>query len=299
MRNRRAFVPRLRVRNSARISARNSGRSRSVKVLISLLLIAPLLIPVNFVFINPGEGTPLFPKMLKLSSSQPVSGQSVSGKAVSGVKTYPVDGQMFLLSIYVTNPETVILGYQVLQCWAKATCVVTPRSVIYPKQTDDDNELAIGKKEMKKSQSSALVATKKLLAKRNPDINLSKLTDNSLNVDLKDTGGPSGGLIFALGLTELLSPENLLQGRKIAATGTISTSGAVGSIGGVQEKIVAAREVGVEMLFISRENCDDLPDVVEGVRVIAVSTLEEAITALKKSKNSNFRGVQGCTNLTA
>jgi PDZ domain-containing protein len=282
------------VKNSARISARNSARPRSVKVLISLLLIAPLLIPVNFVFINPGEGTPLFPKMLKLSSSQPVSGQ-----AISGVKTYPVDGQMFLLSIYVTNPETVILGYQVLQCWAKATCVVTPRSVVYPKQTDDDNELAIGKKEMQKSQSSALVATKKLLAKRNPDINLSKLTDNSLNVDLKDTGGPSGGLIFALGLTELLSPENLLQGRKIAATGTISTAGAVGSIGGVQEKIVAAREAGVELLFISRENCDDLPDVVKGVRVIAVSTLEEAITALKSRKNSNFRGVQGCTNLTA
>jgi len=285
MRNRRALVPRLRVRNSARKSARPGP----AKVLIPLLLIAPLLLPVNFVFVNPGEGTPLFPKMLKLSSSQ----------SVSGVKTYPVDGQMFLLSIYVTNPETVILGYQVLQCWAKATCVVTPRSVVYPKQTDDDNELAIGKKEMKKSQSSALVATKKLLAKEYPDINLSKLTDNSLNVDLKDTGGPSGGLIFALGLTELLSPENLLQGRKIAATGTISTSGAVGSIGGVQEKIVAAREAGVELLFISRENCDDLPDVVKGVRVIAVSTLEEAITALKKSKNSNFRGVQGCTNLTA
>jgi PDZ domain-containing protein len=290
MRNRRALVPRLRVRNSARKSARPGP----AKVLISLLLIAPLLLPVNFVFVNPGEGTPLFPKMLKLSSSQPVS-----GKAVSDVKTYPVDGQMFLLSIYVTNPETVILGYQVLQCWAKATCVVTPRSVIYPKQTDDDNELAIGKKEMKKSQNSALVATKKLLAKEYPDLNFSKLTDNSLNVDLKDTGGPSGGLIFALGLTELLSPENLLQGRKIAATGTISTAGAVGSIGGVQEKIVAAREAGVELLFISRENCDDLPDVVKGVRVIAVSTLEEAITALKNSKNSNFRGVQGCTNLTA
>lgn len=295
MRNRRPLVPRLRVRNPAR----NSAKPRFIKLLISLLLIAPLLLPVNFVFINPGEGTPLFPRMLKLSPAQADASQADSSQANLGVKSYPVDGQMFLLSIWVTNPQTVILGYQVLQCWAKATCVVTPRSVVYPKQTDDDTELAIGAKEMKKSQSSALVATKKLLAKRYPDINLSKLTDDSLKVDLKDTGGPSGGLIFALGLTELLSPENLLQGRKIAATGTISTSGAVGSIGGVQEKIVAAREAGVELLFISRENCEDLPDVVTGIRVIAVSTLEEAITALKNSKNSNFRGVQGCTNLMA
>jgi PDZ domain-containing protein len=96
------------------------------------------------VLINPGEGNPLFPKMLKVNS----------------VKTYPVDGQMFLLSIWVTNPQSIILGFEVLTCWAKPTCVVTPRSVIYPKATDDVVESAKGAKEMKQSQSSAIVATK-------------------------------------------------------------------------------------------------------------------------------------------
>jgi len=277
--------PRIPLLRAPRALARAGYRrtSRVTRILISLFLIAPLVLPVNFVLINPGEGNPLFPKMLKVSSP----------------KTYPVDGQMFLLSIWVTNPDTLVLGSQVLHCWAKQTCVVTPRSIIYPKATDDKVELAEGAKEMKQSQSSAIVATKKLFAKQYPEINLAGLTDASLKVSLKNTGGPSGGLIFALGLVELLSPDDLLNGRKIAATGTISAAGRVGAIGGVQEKIVAARAAGVELLFISRQNCDEISGEVDGLKVIAVSTLEEAYLALKDGGNSDFRGVQGCTNLAA
>lgn len=277
--------PRIPLLRAPRALARAGYRrtSRVTRILISLFLIAPLVLPVNFVLINPGEGNPLFPKMLKVSSP----------------KTYPVDGQMFLLSIWVTNPDTLVLGSQVLHCWAKQTCVVTPRSIIYPKATDDKVELAEGAKEMKQSQSSAIVATKKLFAKQYPEINLAGLTDASLKVSLKNTGGPSGGLIFALGLVELLSPDDLLIGRKIAATGTISAAGRVGAIGGVQEKIVAARAAGVELLFISRQNCDEISGEVDGLKVIAVSTLEEAYLALKDGGNSDFRGVQGCTNLAA
>jgi len=277
--------PRIPLLRAPRALARAGYRrtSRVTRILISLFLIAPLVLPVNFVLINPGEGNPLFPKMLKVSSP----------------KTYPVDGQMFLLSIWVTNPETLVLGFEVLRCWAKPTCVVTPRSIIYPKATDDKVELAEGAKEMKQSQSSAIVATKKLFAKKYPKINLAGLTDASLKVSLKNTGGPSGGLIFALGLVELLSPDDLLNGRKIAATGTISAAGRVGAIGGVQEKIVAARAAGVELLFISRQNCDEISGEVDGLKVIAVSTLEEAYLALKDGGNSDFRGVQGCTNLAA
>ena len=277
--------PRIPLLRAPRALARTGYRrtSRVTRILISLFLIAPLVLPVNFVLINPGEGNPLFPKMLKVSSP----------------KTYPVDGQMFLLSIWVTNPDTLVLGSQVLHCLAKPTCVVTPRSIIYPKATDDKVELAEGAKEMKQSQSSAIVATKKLFAKKYPEINLAGLTDASLKVSLKNTGGPSGGLIFALGLVELLSPDDLLNGRKIAATGTISAAGRVGAIGGVQEKIVAARAAGVELLFISRQNCDEISGEVDGLKVIAISTLEEAYLALKDGGNSDFRGVQGCTNLAA
>ena len=161
---------------------------------------------MNFVLISPGEGTPLFPKMLTIGSS------------TDSFKTYPARGQMYLLSIWVTNPEASIFGYQVLSCWAQNDCVVVPRSVVYEKNTDDKAEFASGKKQMKKSQSSALTATKALFKKYYPTIDVRELKDSDLKVSLKNTGGPSGGLIFSLGISELLSPDDLLQGRKIAAT---------------------------------------------------------------------------------
>jgi len=247
--------------------------------------VIPLVIPVNFVLITPGEGTPLFPKMLNIDSSD------------NSFKIYPAAGQMYLLSIWVTNPESKIFGYEVLTCWAKKDCVVVPRSVVYKENTDNQAEIAVGKKEMKRSQSTALTATKALFKKYYPTINLTEFDDSTLKVSLRNTGGPSGGLIFALGMSELLSPDNLLQGRKIAASGTVSARGAVGAIGGVEEKIVAARKVKAEVIFISRENCSEIPKSVSGIKVIAVSTLEQAFKALLKPANSNFRGVQGCTNL--
>lgn len=265
---------------------RFSHTPRLVKLLLTFVLTLPLVLPVNFVLINPGQGSPLFPKLLNIETT-----------AAAPVTTYPADGQMYLLSIWVTNPETEILGYQVLRCWGQKDCVVVPRSVVYQRETNDKAEIAMGKKEMAKSQSTALLATKRLFAKYHSDIDLSQMTDTSIKISLKNTGGPSGGLIFALGLTELLTPENILQGRKIAATGTISANGKVGPIGGVEEKITAARKTGTQLIFISRENCDEVPQKVAGVGVIAVSTLEEAYKSLINSQNSNFQGVKGCTNL--
>jgi PDZ domain-containing protein len=271
------------------MSLRFSQTPRIVKLLLAVTLVVPLVIPVNFVLINPGEGTPLFPKMLTIAS--PTSESSKSWKS------YPANGQMYLLSIWVTNPESKIFGHQVLTCWAQRDCVVIPRSVVYEKNTDDKAEQAVGKKEMKQSQSAALTATKGLFKKYYPNIDLTDLKDSHLKISLRNTGGPSGGLIFSLGISELLSPDDLLQGRKIAATGTISAKGKVGAIGGVEEKIVAARKAKAEIIFISKENCSEIPDSVSGLRVIAVSTLDQAYKALREPKISNFQGVQGCTNL--
>jgi PDZ domain-containing protein len=267
------------------MSLRFSQTPRFVKLLLSFILVIPLIIPVNFVLITPGEATKLFPKMLNISPSK------------NSFKTYPVNGQMYLLSIWVTNPEAEIFGYEVLACWAEKDCVVVPRSAVYEKNTDDKSETAVAKKEMKSSQSSALTATKSLFKKYYPTIDLSSLNDSNLKVSLRNTGGPSGGLIFSLGMSELLAPDDLLQGRKIAATGTVSATGAVGAIGGVEEKIVAARKVKATVIFISKENCSELPKSVTGIKVIAVSTLEQAFKALREPGKLNFRGVQGCTNL--
>jgi len=120
-----------------------------------------------------------------------------------------------------------------------------------------------------------------------------------VKVTLPDTGGPSGGLIFSLGLVELLTPDDLLQGRKIAGSGTISADGTVGAIGGIAEKIIAAKKTGATILFASKSNCDEIPKTVSGITIIAITNLNQAVSYLQQHKTSDSAGVYGCTNLGA
>jgi PDZ domain-containing protein len=267
------------------MALRFSKTPRLLTLFFVLLFTVPLFTPVNYVIIQPGEGTPLFPKVLQVKKSDAI--------------TYKANGQVYLLSIWVSTPDAKILGAEAVGCWARADCVLFPRSVMYQRNTTSKVEDKKSLHEMKVSQSDAMTATKKILAKEFPGIDISKLSDKSLKVSLPNTGGPSGGLIFSLGLIELLTPEDILQGRKVAGTGTISADGKVGPIGGISEKIIAAKKAGATVLFASRDNCNEIAKDVTGISVVAISTLDEALSYLRNTPNSNFRGVTGCTNLGA
>lgn len=106
-----------------------------------------------------------------------------------------------------------------------------------------------------------------------------------VSIDTQRIGGPSGGLVFALALVELLDDEDLTRGRTIAVTGTISLQdgvGVVGPIGGVQEKIRGALEVGAEILLVPLENEQAaLEAAPPELKVIGVGTLQDAIEALR------------------
>lgn len=261
--------------------------------LVAATVIA-LVAPMNFVLINPGPASPLFPKVIALK------GSTESSTTGNSVKSYPVNGNLYLLTIYVTNPETYVSGGMVLGCWVMGECAALPRSVMYEKETTNKEEIAESKKEMNASQSVAVTAAKRYLSKNYPQINLADFSDSSLKVSLKNTGGPSGGLVFTLGLIDLLTPVDILQGRKIAGTGTISEDGKVGPIGGVTEKVLGAKGVGASHLFISRQNCLDLPDRVEGIEVVAIDTISEAVAyLLQRAKPSNSAGIRGCASVGA
>ena len=267
------------------MNLRFSRTPRFITIFLALLFIAAIFTPVNFVILQPGNGTALFPKVLTVKSS--------------AAKTYKPNGEIYLLAIWVSTPDAKVLGAEALGCWARADCVVFPRSVIYKRNTSSKAEEVLSKKEMKVSQSDALTAAKNLLARRYPTIDTSRLSDSSITVKLPDTGGPSGGLIFSLGLIELLTPEDLLQGRKISGSGTISANGSVGAIGGIAEKIIAAKKAGASILFASRSNCDEIPKDVQDISVIAISNLNQAVDYLQQPLSPRSAGVTGCTNLGA
>nr|WP_120679227.1 PDZ domain-containing protein [Micromonospora musae]RKN17907.1 PDZ domain-containing protein [Micromonospora musae] len=105
----------------------------------------------------------------------------------------------------------------------------------------------------------------------------------TLNIDLEDIGGPSAGLMFALGIVDKLTPADLTGGMVVAGTGTIDDEGKVGPIGGIAQKLVGAKHAGAKVFLVPADNCAEAvrnpqPDL----PLIRVGSLDEALTALEK-----------------
>jgi PDZ domain-containing protein len=102
-----------------------------------------------------------------------------------------------------------------------------------------------------------------------------------LSIDLDRIGGPSAGLVFALGIIDKLEPEDLTGGEVIAGTGSIDEQGTVGAIGGIPQKLVAARAIGAAAFLVPSPNCAEaLANAPPGMTLVRVDTLEQALAAL-------------------
>ncbi|NJP32290.1 YlbL family protein [Micromonospora thermarum] len=104
----------------------------------------------------------------------------------------------------------------------------------------------------------------------------------TLTIDLEDIGGPSAGLMFALGIVDKLTPQDLTGGRIIAGTGTIDDEGRVGPIGGIAQKLVGAKDAGATAFLVPADNCAEAvrnpqPDL----PLLRVATLDDALMALE------------------
>jgi PDZ domain-containing protein len=94
-------------------------------------------------------------------------------------------------------------------------------------------------------------------------------------------GGPSAGLVFALAIYDKITAGELLAGRHVAGTGSITPDGQVGGIGGIQEKIAGAEDAGASVFLVPASNCRDLEGVRTDLTLVEVATLEDAVDALK------------------
>jgi len=65
----------------------------------------------------------------------------------------------------------------------------------------------------------------------------------------KSESGPSGGLMTALSIYNMLTEKDLTKGKTIVGTGTIELDGSIGSIGGVKYKLKGAVKKKAEIFF--------------------------------------------------
>ena len=97
-----------------------------------------------------------------------------------------------------------------------------------------------------------------------------------------EIGGPSAGLMFSLAIYDTLTPGSLTDGEVVAGTGEIATNGRVGQIGGIQQKVVAARDAGAELFLVPAANCEDALEVDTGsMQLVLAETMHDARVALE------------------
>jgi Lon-like protease len=107
----------------------------------------------------------------------------------------------------------------------------------------------------------------------------------SVSINVGDIGGPSAGMMFALGIIDKITRDDLTGGRFIAGTGEIEPNGTVEPIGGIQQKMAGARAAGATIFLTPSSNCSDTVGAVPaGLRLVMVSSLAGAIAALDALK---------------
>jgi PDZ domain-containing protein len=107
----------------------------------------------------------------------------------------------------------------------------------------------------------------------------------SVSISVGNIGGPSAGLMFALGIIDKITPDNLTAGKFIAGTGEIEANGTVEPIGGIQQKMAGARAAGATLFLTPAANCSNTAGAVPaGMHLIKVSSLAGAISALEALK---------------
>ena len=118
-----------------------------------------------------------------------------------------------------------------------------------------------------------------------------------VQLELGSVGGPSGGMMFALGIYDKLTPGALTGGQFIAGTGTISAAGQIGPIGGIRQKLYGADRDGAEYFLAPSENCDEvIGNIPEGLQVFKVETFDDALSIVNAiGQQADLSGLPVCS----
>ncbi len=104
-----------------------------------------------------------------------------------------------------------------------------------------------------------------------------------VSINTTDIGGPSAGLAMTLTLIDKLSRGSLTGHQVIAASGTMAVNGAVGDVGGVAEKTVAAQRAGATIFFVPQVEVATAKSAAgPGLRIVGVTSLQQVLTDLHR-----------------
>ena len=109
--------------------------------------------------------------------------------------------------------------------------------------------------------------------------------DFPFEVDIKtgNVGGPSAGLMMALNVYNNLVPEDITNSMIVAGTGTIEIDGSVGPVGGIKQKIIAAKRAGAELILVPVANFEEAKSFeTDKTAIVAVDSFDEALLVISQ-----------------
>ena len=109
-----------------------------------------------------------------------------------------------------------------------------------------------------------------------------------INIKFRNSeSGASGGLMLTLTIYNAISGEDIIKGRNISGTGTISSDGTIGEIDGVNYKIMGAAKNNMDIAFVPSGNYEEAIKTKEkynyDIEIIKIDTFDEAIEYLKNN----------------
>lgn len=109
-----------------------------------------------------------------------------------------------------------------------------------------------------------------------------------ITIDSGSVVGPSAGLAYALELLDVLTAGELTGGMKVAATGEVAPSGAVGPVGGVAQKVITVKRAGAKVFLVPKANeAEAQAKAGKGLQVHGVESFADALKVLGSLQGSN------------
>ena len=113
-----------------------------------------------------------------------------------------------------------------------------------------------------------------------------------VTINTERVGGPSAGLAFTLAIIDDLTPGALTDGKRVAVTGSIASDGTVEPVGGIEQKAITARRNGVQLMLVPGSEVAEARNGAEGMKVVGVETIDDALAALQEAGGSSVPPVQ-------
>jgi Lon-like protease len=252
-------------------------------MICAILCFIALVLPSPYVIETPG---PTQDVLGKVDDKEVIS--------VGDVDSHAARGKLLMLTVNTQGAPggSPTLGVQTLIAWIAPGQYALPTEAIFPLGQTRDQYMKISAMQMSNSQKNATTAALEYAKKHGID----GADTAKISMHVGDIGGPSAGMMYALGVLTKLTPQDETGGKTIAGTGTIDKNGEVGEIGGIQLKMLAAKRDGATYFLAPADNCNEVVGhVPSGLRDVKVSTLDEAYGMLEAIGTGKDADLPHCT----